>query len=82
MGILRVASLLVLVSLALMCWGILDPRPVPVIVAMSLGQVLGTLGALLFMFVVLRDLRRRMRASAPPSVPPRSDLPAETPVNP
>lgn len=83
MRILRVASVLVLVALALMCWGVLHPRPLPVIVAMSIGQVIGTAGALLFMFVVLRDLRLRLRKPpASPASPAPADGPAEPTVSP
>lgn len=75
MGLLRVASVALLVSLALMAWGILHPRPLPVIVAMSVGQGIGILGAALFLFVVVRDLRRVMRsrrdASSTPVPMPR-----------
>jgi hypothetical protein len=71
-GILRVASVAMLVSLALMAWGILDPRPLPVIVAMSVGQGIGILGAALFLLVVARDLRRSLaeRKVEAPADPP------------
>jgi hypothetical protein len=59
--ILYMACALTLVSLALIGWGIVDPVPLAVIFAMSLGQGIGTIGALLFGWVVLRDLRRAMR---------------------
>jgi len=62
MGLLRLASVLVLVSLAFMAWGILHPRPLPVIVAMSVGQGIGILGAALFVVVAVRDLRRVLRS--------------------
>jgi hypothetical protein len=52
---------LALAALALMVWSLLDPRPVPVIVAMSVGQVLGTLSFLAFLVVVATDLRRVLR---------------------
>lgn len=85
--ILRVASVLTLISLGLMAWAIVDPRPLPVIVAMSVGQGVGTLAVLLFAVVVLRDLRPVMRAPlsmAPPSLrgsgaPPAPEQPSEPP---
>jgi hypothetical protein len=58
-GVARVACVLCLISLALMAWSILDPAPVPVVVAMSVGQVFGTLGLLLYGVVVLRDFGAR-----------------------
>ena len=62
MALLRLASVAILVSLAFMVWGILHPRPLPVIVAMSVGQGIGIVGAAIFLFVVVRDLRRVMRS--------------------
>lgn len=60
MPLLRVASIAMLVSLAFMVWGILHARPLPVIVAMSVGQGIGIVGAAIFLFVVVRDLRRTL----------------------
>jgi hypothetical protein len=56
---LRVACVLALGALGLMVWSLFDPRPVPVIAAMSIGQVLGTLSFASFLYVVVVDLRRR-----------------------
>lgn len=55
---LRVAAGAGLVSLALMIWGVLDPRPISLVVAMSVGQAFGTLAFLAYLVVVLSDLRR------------------------
>jgi hypothetical protein len=56
-----------------MAWSLFDPRPLPVVAAMSIGQVLGTLSFLSFLYVVATDLRRpgeadraKKDASAPP----------------
>lgn len=59
---LRVACVLVLVSLALIAWAIVHPVPLAVIAAMSVGQGVGTLGAVMFLWVVARDLRRALGA--------------------
>jgi hypothetical protein len=59
--ILRVACFFALAALALMVWSLLDPRPIPVVVAMSVGQVLGTLSLGAFLVVVVADLRGRMK---------------------
>jgi hypothetical protein len=56
--ILAAACALALLALALMAWSLLDPRPVPVILAMSLGQGLGTLSLIAFLTVVAADLKR------------------------
>jgi hypothetical protein len=75
---LRLACFATLGALAMMAWGILQPKPLAVIAAMSVGQGLGTLGALLFGLVVLPDIKPlfRKRASAPPP-PPESSPDAE-----
>lgn len=47
------ACVLALVGLAAMVWSVLDPRPVPVFLAMSAGQAIGTLSLLLFLLVLV-----------------------------
>ena len=61
--LVRLACILGLVALPLMIWSILDPRVWPVLVALSVGQILGTLSFVLFLVVVIRDLGivRRLR---------------------
>jgi hypothetical protein len=52
-----------LAALGLMVWSLFDARVVPVIVAMSIGQVLGMASFALYLFVVafdvIADIRRR-----------------------
>jgi hypothetical protein len=55
--VLSGACVLALLALGLMIWSLFDPRPIPVIVAMSIGQVLGTLSLLAFVYVVAADWR-------------------------
>jgi hypothetical protein len=69
--VLRVASVLALVGLALMVWGVLDPRPLPVLVGLSIGQGIGTMSFLLYLLVVATDLRIKKRLG-PDSGPPSS----------
>ena len=69
--VLSIACVLALVSLVLMVWSLLEPTPLPVLVAMSLGQVIGTISLLMFLAVVLADMRRAHleripRSTAPP----------------
>jgi hypothetical protein len=74
--VLRLACVLTLVALALMTWSILSPHALPILVAMSVGQALGTVAFATFLVVVYADLRRLRRAaklSAPP--PSASDAP-------
>jgi hypothetical protein len=56
---LRAAAVLTLIALALMVWSVLQPTPMPVLLAMSLGQVFGTAAFGMFGYVVLRDVRRQ-----------------------
>jgi hypothetical protein len=67
--VLRGACVLALVALALMIWSLCDPRPIPVVLAMSLGQVLGTVSLAAFLIVVVADLR------TPRPGPPRAPDP-------
>jgi hypothetical protein len=55
---LRAAAVAALLALALMVWGILDPHPISLVIAMSVGQALGTASFLVFLGVVVVDLRR------------------------
>lgn len=62
--LLSTACVLGLLATALMVWSVLDPRWLPVILAMSVGQALGTLSFAMFLFAVAVDLRRTRRALA------------------
>ena len=61
--LLRVACVLGLVALPLMVWSVFDPTVWPVFLALSVGQVVGTLSFVLFLAVVARDLalERKLR---------------------
>ena len=60
--LLRTAAVLTLLALALMVWSMLQPTPLPVMLAMSVGQGIGTLAFALYGYVVIADLRRARRA--------------------
>jgi uncharacterized membrane protein YedE/YeeE len=62
--LLVIASICTLVALALMVWSLLQPTPMPVMVAMSLGQVFGTAAFGAYGYVVLKDLMRIRRERA------------------
>ena len=72
--ILRAACLLALLAIALMVWALLVPTPMPVMVAMSVGQVFGTLSLLAYLYVVGADLYRarleRLASSSNRPAPP------------
>lgn len=60
-GLTRAACVFVLAALALICWSILSPGVVPVMLAMSLGHVLGTLGFGCYLVAVVVDIARSSR---------------------
>jgi hypothetical protein len=49
-----------LLALGLMTWSLFDPKPIPVVVAMSVGQMLGTLSLVAFVYVVAMDWRAQI----------------------
>ena len=59
-----------LVGLALMSWSLFDQGWIPVMMAMSVGQGIGTLSFALFLVIVIIDLRH---AEFRPSVPPKHE---------
>jgi hypothetical protein len=69
-AVIRISCVLALAALALIVWSLVDPRPIPVVLAMSVGQVLGTLSFAAFLLVVARDLRAAQRKQRPGAPPP------------
>lgn len=59
---LRAACVAALAALALMTWQLFDPHVVPIIVAMSAGQVLGTGSFLLYLYAIVDDFRTSRKA--------------------
>ena len=57
--LLRISAVLTLFGLGFMVWSILRPTPMPTILAMSLGQLIGTSAFAIYLFVV--DPRRPPR---------------------
>lgn len=68
--LVRVACALALGGLALMVWSVFDPTVWPVLVALSVGQVVGTLSFVIFLVVVARDLGVRKRLAPRDPTPP------------
>jgi hypothetical protein len=56
------SSILTLLGLALMVWSVIQPTPLPTILAMSLGQVIGMSAFGLYILAIALDLRRDARA--------------------
>lgn len=78
---LRWACYMTLLALAMMVYSLVYPKPLPVIVAMSLSQALGTFSLLLFLIVVAADFRRAriLDRKGPAS---EAQLPGDTPAPP
>ena len=55
---LRLAAVLTLIGLAFMVWSMFEPTPLPVMLAMTVGQCIGTLSFAIYVFIVVRELRR------------------------
>ncbi len=55
--LLRWSCLLTLLGLVMCLWSLLVPKPIPIILAMSLAQGIGTVAFLLFLTVLYFDLR-------------------------
>jgi hypothetical protein len=60
--LLRISAVLTIVGLAFMVWSILQPTPLPVMLAMSVGQFVGMVAFGLYLYVIVVDLRRSRRA--------------------
>ena len=60
--LLRVSAALTLAALALMVWSMVQPTPLPVMLAMTIGQALGTLAFAIYGWAVIADVLRIRRA--------------------
>ena len=61
----RAAAVLALVALAIMSYSIVSPRPLPVVLAMSVGHVIGGAALAFYLIaVVLHAARQPRRAGA------------------
>jgi hypothetical protein len=74
-GLIRVACWLSLIGLGIMTYSILSPRPLPVILAMSVGQVIGGAGFACYIVAVVLDAARERhdKSSLPPVAVTDSD---------
>ncbi|MEP7051295.1 MAG: hypothetical protein ABJB12_13125 [Pseudomonadota bacterium] len=57
--LVRVACVLALLALGLVCWSVLQPRPIPVILAMSAGHVIGGAAFACYLLAVILDAVQR-----------------------
>ncbi len=67
-GLTRAACFLALLGLAVMAFSILVPKPLPVIMAMSLGQGIGVAAFACYLLAVLVDVLQTSRAAEAASV--------------
>ena len=68
-GLLRFACWLGLAALGLFAFPIVEPRPLPVILAMSLGQLMGAVAFICYLLAVLTDAARTPPAEMPAATP-------------
>ena len=68
--LVRVACVLALIALPLMVWSVFDPTVWPVLIALSVGQGIGTLSFVIFLVVVARDIHLKRKLGGPDSSPP------------
>jgi hypothetical protein len=55
--LVNLAAILALVALALMAWSVVDPTPLAVIVAMTIGQVIGSASLVFLLTSIVIDLK-------------------------
>jgi hypothetical protein len=60
--LVQVSAILTMIALAMMVWSMVEPTPLPVMLAMSVGQALGTIAFALYGIAIWRDVRRLRRA--------------------
>jgi hypothetical protein len=68
-GLIRLACALALLGLAIMSFSIVSGRPLPVVLAMSIGHTIGIASFACFLLAVLIDAIRRDGAVARDSTP-------------
>ena len=62
--LLRISAGLTLLGLALMIWSMMAPTPLPVMLAMTVGQAVGTTALGIYFYVIVVDFRRNYQRRA------------------
>ena len=77
--LVRAAAVLTLFALACMVWSMLDPTVWPVMLAMTVGQGLGTLAFALYGLAIYKDIRRirRERRESSQQLPVQTGAPSQ-----
>jgi Na+/melibiose symporter-like transporter len=78
----RLAAMLALTGLAIMAYAVVSPRPLPVILAMSVGQVIGIAAFFCYLVAVVLDVSRSKPAPDSLNPPPPSTAPPPGPQPP
>lgn len=60
--LLRISGALTILGLLMMVWSLVQPTPLPVMLAMSVGQMFGMFAFALYLVAIVIDLRRDRRA--------------------
>ena len=60
--LVRISAAFTILGLAFMVWSLLVPTPMPVMLAMSVGQMFGMMAFGLYLVAIVIDLRRERRA--------------------
>jgi hypothetical protein len=69
--LVRIACVLALIALAIMVFGLFYPRPLNVVLSMSLGHVVGFAAAACYLVAIVLDVANRERyAESPDKAPP------------
>ena len=71
---MRVACWLALVALVLIVWSLVHPAPLPVVFAMSVGQVIGTASFAFFLFAIIADIGPGLRDLGRTALRPTPDV--------
>ena len=72
--LVRWAALLALVGVALTCLSLIVPKPIPLVIGMTVGQGIGTLSLALYLTAVIMDLvRARVLSPDDGDKPPGKD---------
>jgi hypothetical protein len=65
-SLVRVACVLALLALAMICYSVLSPRPLPVILAMSVGHGVGGMALICYVLAVALDAAGRRSGTDSP----------------
>lgn len=77
----RLAGVLTLFALGIMVYSVLVPRPLSIVLAMSVGQAVGGTSFVCFFLAVVIDAAKSKRTSIPPPAPESTENEPSTPLS-